>query len=529
MKNISTILILFISFSFNAQRDLNQSLAPLQNKLQNWDVNKGAWLSQAIKSYAVKETLPARTFVEQHSLNEAMAFLPDDIANTFDSTVRSELKQNPQSPEWQRLNALNQRRNCTPRSGRSFGDPHMVSYDGVSYSFQTAGEFVLSQSSDKSFVVQTRQRPQTDEFSLNTAVAMNVNGDRVAIYANEKPDDFGGALRVNGAPTIVPNQVIYLERGGVIRYVENQYQVTWPTGEKLVAEVRRTGGMGFLNLTLQSYPCADQVGGLLGNGNGVSNDDFNGKDPQRNATFASMGIFSNDELERASRATEQAYLTFLAQDFADQWRILQEESLFDYAAGESTLTYTDRSFPRIHRSIHDLDENRRNQAMNECRRAGVPAHELRGCAFDNGFMNIPPSPKPRVIDLGDRSNPTTGGAFTGGGPKKPVTDGDVLNPRKGADVQNPAEPEINNPGSKKGVYNDDKPVKPNMENNGVDVKPSTPPVKVTNDKPVKPSAPSVNPTIKNPVTPKPNVSKPPVSTPTQKPVTNPGTTPIRRP
>ena len=47
----------------------------------------------------------------------------------------------------------------------------------------------FAQSLNGQVQVQTRQRPEGEDFSLNTAVAMNVNGDRVCIYADDKPDN----------------------------------------------------------------------------------------------------------------------------------------------------------------------------------------------------------------------------------------------------------------------------------------------------------------------------------------------------
>jgi hypothetical protein len=54
----------------------------------------------------------------------------------------------------------------------SYGDPHLITFDGYRYSFQTVGEFILAKSSDRVFEVQTRQSPVNRSLSLNSAVAM---------------------------------------------------------------------------------------------------------------------------------------------------------------------------------------------------------------------------------------------------------------------------------------------------------------------------------------------------------------------
>ena len=72
---------------------------------------------------------------------------------------------------------------CTPsleiidyKKGRSYGDPHIKTYDGTSYSFQTIGEFVVSQSQDRQFVIQTRQHLFVEEsdVTLNVGVALSI-------------------------------------------------------------------------------------------------------------------------------------------------------------------------------------------------------------------------------------------------------------------------------------------------------------------------------------------------------------------
>ncbi|KAB1991132.1 VWD domain-containing protein, partial [Haemophilus parainfluenzae] len=73
--------------------------------------------------------------------------------------------------------------------GTSYGDPHIITYDGYRYCFQTAGEFLLSQSADGRFVVQARQKPVPGrQITLNSAVAMRIGRHRVGIYMQDAPD-----------------------------------------------------------------------------------------------------------------------------------------------------------------------------------------------------------------------------------------------------------------------------------------------------------------------------------------------------
>ena len=54
--------------------------------------------------------------------------------------------------------------------------------------------------------------------------------------------------------------------------------------------------------------------------------------------------------------------TVLYGEFADSWRIIQEDSLFVYAEGESTETFTDRNFPTNIVTLDDLDPDARAAA-----------------------------------------------------------------------------------------------------------------------------------------------------------------------
>ena len=246
----------------------------------------------------------------------------------------------------------------------------------------------MSQSANRDFQIQCRQQPSGSDFSLNTAAAMNVGGDRVAIYANGAPDGFSHSpIRINGVPVNIENRTHYLRHGGTIKKSGRNYLVTWPTGETASFDMRRTGNMGFLNIGVQVYPCSQNgYEGLLGNANGNRRDDFSSS-PGNPDLFGGVGM--SDDMKRRRRA-------FLAKEFAEAWRINDATSMFDYGMGESTLTYTDRSFPRVHRTINDLPNDRRMAARRACEARGLRGRELEACIFDNGYLKIAPTPRPVV-------------------------------------------------------------------------------------------------------------------------------------
>jgi hypothetical protein len=257
---------------------------------------------------------------------------------------------------------------------------------------------VLAKSSTSNFEIQARQKARSDDFSLNTAVAMNVGGDRVSIYAEDYPDNFRNTpVRLNGSPIVVPqNSTYYLPNGGTIRSKGDDYQVNWPTGESVSVDIRSSGSP-FLNLTVSVYPCLGNYSGLLGNANGRQNDDFEtgfGRAP----AYMAFSSFGNSQMQQGSDIAEKEYLAFLAKDFARQFRITPMTSLFDYGFGQSTYAFTDESFPRVHRTLNDLPVAQRDAARKTCEGRGVTQDEMGGCIYDQAYLQIPPNPRPVVKD-----------------------------------------------------------------------------------------------------------------------------------
>ena len=520
-KYASLFVLVFtvISSGFSQDR-FSEGFEPIRKDLNDWDPIRGAWLASSMEAISRNEAIPDRTFPEDFTPAEMMRIVPTGNRERIRAIV-TENQRNETDPasntRWNRMEPIVSAPDCKPVTGRSYGDPHMISFDNANYSFQTVGEFVLSRSNNGNFEVQTRQQPQSDDFSLNTAVAMNVGGDRVCLYASNHPDNFtDNPLRVNGAPVRVSNTTYYLPKGGSIRPSRNEYLITWPTGETVNVEMRGSS-MPFLNLTVNVYPCNSTFDGLLGNANGLAKDDFDtrsGKSP----VYLAFSTFGNDQMQRGSNDAEKEYLAFLAKDYARQFRLTTVNTLFDYGFGQSTFAFTDESFPRVHRTLDDLTPDRRDAARRNCETRGVTGDEMRGCIYDQAYLDIPPSPRPTVVD------PTIGY-------KPPRVDKPIRN-------VNPVEPMVPKPGTEnvvkpaKGTIHPDllkeptSPVKPTKDIPAVDKpskvtdKPSTgnetvKPVEKPTDvivpasKPPKViTAPAPKPSVPKPAAPKPTLPKP---------------------
>ncbi|MDG4810654.1 VWD domain-containing protein [Micromonospora sp. WMMD1120] len=247
------------------------------------------------------------------------------------------------------------------RCGNSNGDPHLLTYDGLRYDFQAAGEFVLTRSTRDDFEVQTRQTmfPSSSVVAVNSAVAARVAGDRVGVYVT--PD--GPAVRVNGAPPASAPDGLRLPRGGAVTtWGDGAVTIDWPDGTQLTA-----APIGVWGLSVSVGAPTARAGtleGLLGDHDGDPGDDLT--------------------VRAGKRLSQPPGFEALYPDFADSWRVEARLSLFDYEPGQDTGTFTDRRFPDRPLTVEDLP----NRATAElvCRRAGVTDPEvLAGCVLDVGL------------------------------------------------------------------------------------------------------------------------------------------------
>ncbi|WPB73848.1 peptidoglycan DD-metalloendopeptidase family protein [Archangium violaceum] len=244
--------------------------------------------------------------------------------------------------------------------GSSWGDPHIVTFDGLAYDFQGVGEFVVLESTAGApLLVQARQRPLglSRQVSINTAVAAALGADRVALYVGRTTP-----LLVNGVETpLAEGATLNLTGGGTVSLRGSRYTFTWPasTGEHMDVELASD------HLDLHPALPASRKGevrGLFGDFNGDRSDDV----ATRTGTVLSSPTF------------QEFHGTFV-----ESWRVTEAESLFDYASGESTDTFTDRTFPSQFVGTRDLPDDQRTAARAVCTSRGITdATLLDACTLD---------------------------------------------------------------------------------------------------------------------------------------------------
>jgi len=90
----------------------------------------------------------------------------------------------------------------------TWGDPHLVTFDGLNYDFQAPGEFVLVESTDLNmpFEIQVRHGlvPGSNSVSLTKAMAMGIDGHKVGVYAdpNNTPSTNSDFIVMNSPDTL---------------------------------------------------------------------------------------------------------------------------------------------------------------------------------------------------------------------------------------------------------------------------------------------------------------------------------------
>ncbi len=238
------------------------------------------------------------------------------------------------------------------------GDPHIGTFDGRRYDFQSAGEFVAVESFQGApFVVQVRMEPYREgtcsDVSVNTAIATQLGATRVGLYLNERKLDiyFDDAL-----VQIPPGANRLLDGNRVERLFDNEVVIHFEDSSEVVLR----GQDLYFDLAPE---LAQRVRGLIG-----AADD----DPD-NAL-----VFPNGRALQLPASWSEIH-----GEFADAWRVSQASSLFNYAPGQNTESFSLEDFPSSYQDPASLPAQARQEAQTRCVEAGVEDRgTLEDCILD---------------------------------------------------------------------------------------------------------------------------------------------------
>lgn len=272
------------------------------------------------------------------------------------------------------------------------GDPHITTADGTLYNFQGAGEFVSLRDADGS-EIQTRQRPVSTNFigtdpydnlttcvSLNSAIAARVAGHRVTWEPNLSgiPDPSGLQLRIDGNLTTLGASGVALGSGGrVVPQAGGSLEVDFPDGKTLLAtpEWWASQSEWYLNVNIDHVGLVSQD--TTNSGLGIAAAIPVGSWLPALPNGASLGSMP---------AGLPARYDTLYHKFGDAWRVNDRDTLFDYAPGTSTATFTDRDWPSqkspcVYHDEKPLQPASEEVAQAACRRVADPGMRA-DCIFD---------------------------------------------------------------------------------------------------------------------------------------------------
>ncbi len=246
---------------------------------------------------------------------------------------------------------------------RSIGEPHLLTFDGHHYDFQAAGEFVLARTKTGNFEIQTRQQPWQDSrwVAVNTAAVIKTANHKIQVT----PDGYKLAVLVDGKKQ--PLAAAELPGGDTLTPMPDSNRIDITTADGTTVTVF---GLGNYGIDISIDPAEELKGkleGLLG--------DYDGET-------------KNDLRLQGKNTTVQSDFGQLYPAYADSWRVTDQSSLFTYASGKTTASYTNRAFPYERPDMQKLASYAAAEAL--CKRLGITdAASLANCALDVAITGRP--------------------------------------------------------------------------------------------------------------------------------------------
>ncbi|XP_052090917.1 sushi domain-containing protein 2-like [Mytilus californianus] len=226
-----------------------------------------------------------------------------------------------------------------PRAASSRGDPHLVTLDGLDYTFNGVGEFTMIQSKDNHLILQARMEQFKDKHgnlkqaSVITSVALRCNNDSdiVEMRLNEiRMCDVlinGQLLEFMNTNTVDVNGATIINSRGNDTNIESIWTSVTCRYPNIAVNVTAMAKMININIVIAGNSLRGFVKGLLGNFNGKQNDDLT------NAYDRIIPINSS--------------LDIIHHKFGLTWQINASDSLFTYPVGKTHQSFQHVDFKPV--------------------------------------------------------------------------------------------------------------------------------------------------------------------------------------
>ena len=187
-----------------------------------------------------------------------------------------------------------------------FGDPHIVTLDGKAYTFNGAGEYIILDALNKTFLVQARSEPAERADggqpvgTVFTAIAAKTSKSVPVEVQQSSLRGINILVEGERLPLTEPREWQF--PGVVVSYEGNSLVfIRFNSGESLQIQVRNS------ILIIELAACPDefrnQTQGLLGNWNGDPDDDLlrpNGDILSTNASLEDIHFLFGEECKQSS-------------------------------------------------------------------------------------------------------------------------------------------------------------------------------------------------------------------------------------